>query len=77
MRRCTGYVAIMLALAAISAAAYAGARFPRLNAAEGNLNAALRDLQAAPAIYHGHKQNAENLIRQAIQEIQAGKLTVR
>jgi hypothetical protein len=71
------YAAMILAVASVSAAAYAGARFPRLNAAEGNLNVALRELEAAPGIFHGHKQNAENLIRQAIAEIQRGKMTVR
>lgn len=75
MRRCAWPVAFALAVATISAAAYAA--FPRLNAAEGSLNRAMRELQAAPSIYHGHKRNAENLIRQAVQEIQAAKASVR
>lgn len=76
MRRHAGYAALILVGTLISAAAFAGA-FPRLNGAEGNLRVALRELRAAPAIYHGHKRNAENLIVQAMQELQAAKVSVR
>lgn len=47
--------------------------WPNLNDAEGNLRAALAALNRAPDRFGGHKANAENLIRQAIGEIEAAK----
>ena len=77
MRPYVLYAAMMLAVAAFSAGAVAGAMFPRLDAAENDLRSALRNMNAAATIYHGHKHNAENLVRQALQELQIGKASVR
>jgi hypothetical protein len=47
--------------------------WPNLNDAEGNLRAALTALGRAPDRVGGHKNAAEDLIRQAIQQLEIAK----
>ena len=62
-----------VALLSFSAGTIAQGRFPDINRAEGALQAALSDMQAARDIFGGHKRNAEGLVNQAIGELEAGK----
>lgn len=57
----------------VAACAVAQEPWPNLNDAEGNLHAALQALNRAPDRFGGHKHNAENLINQAINEIELAK----
>jgi hypothetical protein len=67
--------AAMLAVGLMSFAAgtMAQGRYPEVNQAEGALNNALGLLGNARDVFGGHKVAAENLIRQALGELQAGK----
>ena len=67
--------AAMLAVGLVSFAAgtMAQGRYPDVNRAEGALNNALGYLGAARDVFGGHKQAAENLIRQALGELQESK----
>ena len=67
--------AAMLAIGLMSFAAgtMAQGRYPEVNQAEGALNNALGLLGNARDVFGGHKVAAENLIRQALGELQAGK----
>jgi hypothetical protein len=67
--------AAMLAIGLMSFAAgtMAQGRYPELNQAEGALNNALGLLHGARDVFGGHKVAAENLIRQALGELQEGK----
>lgn len=64
---------VAVGLASFVAGAIAQSRFPYIDQAEGSLNNALGALGAARDIFGGHKINAENLIRQAISELETGK----
>jgi len=69
-------VAAFLAVALVSFAGgtVAQGRYPFINQAEGALNNALGILRGeARDVFGGHKINAENLIQQAIGELEAGK----
>ena len=67
--------AAMIAIGVVSFAAgtFAQGRYPDINQAIGSLNNALGLLHNARDIFGGHKVAAENLIRQAIGELDAGK----
>jgi hypothetical protein len=65
--------ALAIALVSFTAGTFAQGRYPDINQAEGALNNALGYLGAARDVFGGHKANAENLIRQALGELQAGK----
>jgi hypothetical protein len=67
--------AAMLAVGLVSftAGTLAQGRYPEINQAEGSLQAALAQLHAARDVFGGHKVAAENLINQALGELQAGK----
>ena len=67
--------AAMLAIGHLSftAGTLAQGRYPDITQAEGALNNALGALHAARDVFGGHKVAAENLIRQAIGELQEGK----
>ena len=60
-------------LMAFAAGTLAQGRYPEINQAEGALQQALGNLRAARDVFGGHKVAAENLIRQAIGELQEGK----
>jgi hypothetical protein len=62
-----------VALLSFAAGTVAQGRFPEINQAEGALQAALTSMRAARDIFGGHKINAENLVNQAIGELEAGK----
>jgi hypothetical protein len=67
--------AAMLAIGLVSFAAgtLAQGRYPEINQAEGSLQAALAQLNAARDVFGGHKVAAANLINQAIGQLQEGK----
>jgi hypothetical protein len=65
--------AAIIALVSFTAGTLAQGRYPEVNRAEGALNNALGLLGAARDVFGGHKQAAENLIRQALGELQQGK----
>ena len=60
-------------LVGFAAGSIAQGRYPDINRAEGSLRAALGDLQAARDVFGGHKENAQGLINQALNEPEAGK----
>ena len=65
----------MLAIGLVSFAAgsLAQGRYPEINQAEGALQNALGLLHNARDVFGGHKAAAENLINQALSELQQGK----
>lgn len=67
--------ATMLAVGLVSftAGTMAQGRYPEINQAIGSLQTALGQMGAARDVFGGHKGAAENLVRQAIGELQAGK----
>jgi ATP/maltotriose-dependent transcriptional regulator MalT len=67
--------AAMFTIGVVSFAAgtFAQGRYPEINRAEGHLQAAQGDLRAAADFYGGHKENAERLINQALNQLQEGK----
>jgi hypothetical protein len=65
--------AIAIGVVSFAAGTFAQGRYPEVNQAIGSLNAALGQLHAARDVFGGHKIAAENLIRQAIGELEAGK----
>ena len=66
--------ALAIALVSFTAGTFAQGRYPFMNQAEGALNNALGILRGeARDVFGGHKINAENLIQQAIGELEAGK----
>lgn len=65
--------AAAIALVSFTAGTLAQGRYPEINRAEGTLNEALGLLHSARDVFGGHKQAAENLIRQALGELQQGK----
>ena len=71
MKLAAAFVAV--GLVAFTAGVVAQPRFGDINQAEGSLNNALGALRAARDIFGGHKVNAENLIQQAIGELETGK----
>ena len=61
-------------LLSFAAGTLAQGYYPAINQAEGALNNALGILRGpARDVFGGHKINAENLIQQAIGELEAGK----
>ena len=64
---------IAIGLLSFTAGTLAQGRYPEVNQAEGALNNALGLLHGARDVFGGHKVAAENLIRQALGELQAGK----
>jgi len=60
-------------LVSFAAGTLAQGRYPEINQAEGALQQALGNLHAARDVFGGHKVNAENLVRQALGELQEGK----
>ena len=69
-------IAAFLAVGLVSfgAGTLAQGRYPAINQAEGALNNALGILRGpARDVFGGHKINAENLIQQAIGELEQGK----
>jgi hypothetical protein len=67
--------AAMLAIGLVSFAAgtLAQGRYSEINQAEGALNNALALMHNARDVFGGHKAAAENLVRQALGELQEGK----
>jgi len=68
-----GAVIFTVALVSFTAGTVAQGRFPWINQAEGSLRTALGQMSAGRDIFGGHKVNAENLVNQAIGELEAGK----
>lgn len=65
---------VAVGLLSFAAGTFAQGRYPAINQAEGALNSALGILRGeARDVFGGHKINAENLIQQAIGELEAGK----
>ena len=65
---------VVVGLVAFTAGTLAQGRYPAINQAEGALNNAYGILRGeARDVFGGHKVAAENLIQQAIGELQAGK----
>ena len=65
--------ALAIGLVSFAAGTLAQGRYGEINQAEGALNSALGSLARARDVFGGHKGAAENLIRQALGELQAGK----
>ena len=66
--------ALAIGLVSFAAGTFAQGRYPAINQAEGALNNALGILRGeARDVFGGHKVAAENLIRQALGELQEGK----
>ena len=66
--------AVVIGLVSFAAGTFAQGRYPAINQAEGALNNALGILHGeARDVFGGHKVAAENLIRQALGELQEGK----
>jgi hypothetical protein len=74
-RNKTKLAAAFLAIGLLSFAAgpLAQGRYPDINQAEGSLQTALAQLRAARDVFGGHKTAAENLINQALGQLQEGK----
>lgn len=69
-----GAAALVIALVSFTAGTFAQGRYGFINQAEGSLNNALGILRGeARDVFGGHKVAAENLIRQALGELQEGK----
>ena len=66
-------VIFIVALVSFAAGTLAQGRYPWINQAEGSLRAALGQMGAGRDVFGGHKVNAENLVNQAIGELEAGK----
>lgn len=65
---------VAVGLMSFAAGTLAQGRYPAINQAEGALNNALGILRGeARDVFGGHKVTAENLINQALGELQAGK----
>jgi ABC-type transporter Mla subunit MlaD len=64
---------LTVGLLSFAAGTLAQDRYPEINQAEGSLQTALAQLNAARDVFGGHKTTAENLINQAIGELNAGK----
>jgi hypothetical protein len=65
--------AIAIGLVSFAAGTFAQGRYGEINAAIGSLNGALGQLQRARDVFGGHKMAAEQMIREAIRELEAGK----
>jgi len=66
--------ALAIGLVSFTAGTFAQGRYGFINQAEGALNNALGILHGeARDVFGGHKIAAENLIRQALGELEAGK----
>jgi hypothetical protein len=64
---------LAIGLLSFAAGTLAQGRYPEVNQAESSLQTALAQLRAARDVFGGHKTAAENLINQALGELQAGK----
>lgn len=65
---------LCVGLMSFAVGSLAQGRYPAINQAEGALNNALGILHGeARDVFGGHKVNAENLIQQALGELQQGK----
>jgi hypothetical protein len=64
---------LTIGLVSFAAGTMAQGRYPEINQAEGSLQTALSQLRAARDVFGGHKGTAENLINQAISQLQEGK----
>jgi hypothetical protein len=64
---------LAIGLLSFAAGTLAQGRSPEVNQAESSLQTALAQLRAARDVFGGHKTAAENLINQALGELQAGK----
>jgi len=60
-----------------AAASPAPQRHPRIEAAIRNLEQARRELDAAPAIYHGHREAAIKKVTEALEECHKALESVR
>ena len=67
--------AAMIAVGVLSftAGTLAQPSYPDIDAAEGSLQSALASLRNARDVFGGYKRNAEQLINQAIGQLDAGK----
>ncbi len=66
-------VIFAVALVSFTAGTIAQGRYPWINQAEGSLRNALGQMSAGRDVFGGHKVTAENLVNQAIGELEAGK----
>ncbi len=62
-----------MAILSSAADSLAQARYPDIDAAEGALQNALGRLQNARNVFGGYKANAQQLINQAIAQLETGK----
>jgi len=64
---------LAIGLLSFAAGTLAQGRYPEVNRAEGHLNSAIGDLNAAADFFGGHKESAIALINQALGQLQEGK----
>jgi hypothetical protein len=64
---------IAVGLLSFTAGTMAQGRFPQINQAIASLQGALGHMRAAADVYGGHKGTAENLVQQAIGELETAK----
>jgi hypothetical protein len=69
----TAAAIVVVAMLSFAAGSLAQPRFPRIEAAEGSLQSALAGLQHTRDVFGGHKQRAERLISDAINQLEIGK----
>jgi predicted metal-dependent hydrolase len=62
-----------VAVASFTASTLAQSRYPEIDAAEASLRSALASLGNAPDVFDGYKRGAEQLINQAIGQLENGK----
>lgn len=62
-----------VALLSFTAGTMAQGRYGEINQSIASLQTALSQMRAARDVFGGHKGTAENLVRQAIGELEAGK----
>jgi hypothetical protein len=65
--------ALAIGLVAFTAGTMAQGRYPEINQAEASIQTALAQLRAARDVFGGHKGAAENLLNQALGQLQEGK----
>jgi hypothetical protein len=69
----TAAALVIVGVLAFAAGSLAQPRYPEIDQAEGQLQGALATLRSARDIFGGYKRNAEQLINQAIGQLETGK----
>jgi hypothetical protein len=64
---------LAVGLFSFTAGTMAQGRYPEINQSITSLQTALAQMRAARDVFGGHKAAAENLVQQALGELQAGK----